>query len=124
MSHDPYRIRSVMDWLPDDGEEVLAYGHLTYCCECDMAKEKKWYKCRFSFSISSYKLKKRVVALEESQMEDVQVMECWDLGLHHSYGAGEHLIGVTKWKKLKPDMSKEELGRVLEMVTNDMKMVT
>lgn len=121
MSHDPYRIRSVMEWLPDDGEEVLAYGHLTYCCECDMDKEKKWHKCRFSFSISSYKLKKRVVALEESQMEDVQVMEHWDLGPLTDYGVNEHLIGVTKWKKLKPNMSKEELERVLDMVDADAK---
>lgn len=120
-SHDTYRIRSVMDCLPDDGEEVLAYGNLTYCCELDMEPKKKWHKCCFKFCIGSYKIKKYTVALEESQIEDARVFEHWYVGPPPEYGAGEHLIGVTQWRKLSPEMSKEELARILDMVDMDAK---
>jgi hypothetical protein len=98
--------------LPDSDSKVLCYGHKTYCCECDMEKEKKWHFATFEMHISSYKLKAGVPPIDESQIEYAEVRELWHTG------NDEHVIGVTKWRYLPKPMTKEELAHVVEQLDN------
>lgn len=86
--------------LPDSGTRVLAFGHKTYCCSEDMDEKPEWHECTFKMEVISYGLKPEVPAdPEESILRCYEVYESWDIE-EVDYGAREHLIGVTKWKKI------------------------
>lgn len=87
---------SVLQGLPDHGRKCLAFGHKTFCCECDMEKE-EWHEVIFKFVLSEYKLKKEMPEdIEESIMEFCNFRERWEV--LDSEEPKMHLIGVTKWK--------------------------
>jgi|SRR5580693_1879840 hypothetical protein len=90
---------SVLEWLPDDRQRVMCFGYKTFCCKEDMEDEPAWYEVIFRFIVSSYRLKKEMPEdVEESVMEEIKVVECWDLDERAFDG---HVIGVTKWKRIK-----------------------
>jgi hypothetical protein len=92
---------SVLEWLPNDRERVMCFGHKTYCCIEDMEDEPAWHEVIFRFVMSSYRLKKQMPEdLEESVMQDIRVVESWDMDEGDFDG---HVIGVTKWKKITED---------------------
>jgi hypothetical protein len=91
---------NVTQWLPDNGEIVLCFGHRTYCCVEDMEIEPDWHEVIFSFDVSSYKIKKELpVDPEESILEFCETVEHWRIADDEE--PREHVIGVSKWKKLK-----------------------
>lgn len=91
---------SVTERLPNNGQRVLCFGNKTFCCEEDMEKEKDWHEVTFKFNISSYRLKKEIPeSPEETILDCYEVYEGW-IVQEEEYGAEEHVIGVTKWKKL------------------------
>ena len=85
--------------LPDNETRVFCFGHKTYCCVLDMEEQPQWHEVTFRFVMSSYKLKKEIPQdPEESILEKYSILEKWDA----TCGEGpEHIIGVTKWKKVK-----------------------
>ena len=88
----------VTELLPNNGKRVMAFGHRTFCCECDMEKNPDWHEVVFSFRISSYKLKKEIPSHpEDSILESYEMLEHWDFDDEEPF---DHLIGVTKWKKI------------------------
>ncbi len=91
---------SVTERLPDNGQRVLCYGNKTFCCDCDMEKEKDWHEVKFIFNISSYRLKKEIPEDPMATILDTyEVYEGW-LFDEDNDGMQEHVIGVTKWKKI------------------------
>lgn len=89
---------SVLQRLPDDREKCLCFGHKTFCCKEDMEKEPEWHRVVFRFLVSSYCLKKEFPKdIEESILERCEVVEEWECVGDEPK---EHVIGVTKWKKL------------------------
>lgn len=91
---------SVLMILPDNGKRVLAFGHKTYCCSEDMDEEADWHECTFKMNVCSYGLKSEIPAdPEDSVLRCYEVHESWEIE-EVEYGAREHVIGVTKWKKL------------------------
>lgn len=89
----------VIKRLPNNGEIVLAYGYRTDCCALDMETTRDWHETRFLFLTSSYRLKKVVPSdPEESILEDYKGVEMWECIEDEPRG---HVIGVTKWKKIK-----------------------
>lgn len=93
------QIYEVNHSLPDNGQRVMCFGHKTYCCVEDMDENSDWHEVTFRFNISSYKLKRDIPNdPEESILEKYSLRETWDA----ECGEGpEHVIGVTKWKRLK-----------------------
>lgn len=89
---------SVTLCLPDNGQRVLAFGYRTFCCDCDKEDERQWHEVVFSFKVSAYKIKKQIPEnLEETILEKCECYEHWDFDDEEPF---DHLIGVTKWKKL------------------------
>lgn len=89
---------SVNKGLPNDGERVLAYGYRTYCCQFDKEDDREWHEVIFCFRVSSYKIKKDIPEdLEETILEMCECYEHWNFDDKKPF---DHLIGVTKWKKL------------------------
>lgn len=92
---------SVLQRLPDDRQRVKCFGHKTFCCKEDMDDEPAWHEVVFQFDISSYRLKKEMPEdVEESVIQEISVVESWDLDEGDFDG---HVIGVTKWKRIKED---------------------
>lgn len=86
----------VTQWLPNDGEKVLCFGHKTFCCTEDMDQEPAWHEVTFKLIVSWYKLKKEIPNdPEESIILEHSIFEQWKI--EHE---GTHIIGVTKWKRL------------------------
>ena len=95
---------SVLQRLPDPNQKVMAFGHRTFCCSCDMEKEPNWHECVFSFQVSSYKLKREIPHdLEDTILERISCYERWELSSKGEDQIEDHLIGVTKWKKIQED---------------------
>lgn len=94
---------SVTQWIPKDGEKCLAFGHKTFCCSEDMDENPEWHNVTFSFVLSEYKLKKEIPKdPEESILEFCKFVESWKV--NDGEEPENHLIGVTKWKKITPPM--------------------
>lgn len=84
--------------LPNHGQVVMCYGNKTFCCKEDM-DEPDWHHVRFEFIISAFKLKKNLPSdPEESILEYCKCIENW--AIHPENDLNEHVIGVTKWKKI------------------------
>lgn len=97
------KIYNITESLPDNGEKCFCFGHKTFCCVDDMDQEPDWHEVVFSFCINSYTLKKQIPEdPEDSILESYTISEDWEiLGQEDvSYGGREHVIGVTKWKKI------------------------
>jgi hypothetical protein len=91
---------SVLERLPNDGENCLAYGYKTFCCQEDMEKNPEWHNVTFQFVFSEYKLKKHIPKnLDESILEFCNYRENWKPN-DDDEDFPSHLIGVTKWKKI------------------------
>lgn len=88
--------------LPNNGERVLAYGFRTFCCAEDKEDEREWHEVVFSFQISSYKIKKEIpLEIEETILEMCECYENWEFDDEEPF---DHLIGVTKWKKISKEV--------------------
>lgn len=97
------REHSVLQRLPDDRQRVMCFGHKTFCCKEDMEDEPAWHEVIFRFVLSSYSLKKEMPQdIEESVLQEISIVETWDLDEGDFDG---HVIGVTKWKRLKKEES-------------------
>ena len=95
---------SVLDKLPNNNEIVWCFGNATYCCKLDMEESPTWYLVKFSFDISSYKIKKEIpLDSDESILEDYKIVESWKI-ISDSKDVeypNERIINVIKWKKLE-----------------------
>lgn len=92
---------SVLCALPSPGQRVMCFGYKTFCCKEDMDDKPEWHKVVFSFDVTSYRLKKEMPEdIEDSVIEEIHTVENWDLDEGEFDG---HVIGVTKWKRLKKE---------------------
>ncbi len=94
------KVYMVLQRLPNNGQKVLCFGHRTTCCVEDMDEEPDWHEVKFSFRVLSYKLKDKMPQdLEGTVIENINVVERWNCG--DGEPGDDHIIGVTKWKKLR-----------------------
>lgn len=90
---------SVLQTLPDDGMRCLCFGHKTYCCKKDMEKEPGWHEVVFKFDVYKYRLKDSLPEdPEHSVLKEYSVCERWNIPSYED--CPEHVLGVTKWKRI------------------------
>jgi hypothetical protein len=70
---------SITEMLPDNGERVLCFGHLTFCCKEDMEEIPEWHEVTFSCKFDTSTIK-------------------WEVGDYDDMRP--RIIYVTQWKYL------------------------